>query len=111
MLDVLVDTGKIDLEGEVLIVTDGGYRYKIQEAVRVLREVTTGDDPPRLCGKVRIREELSAELGAELLGSSMLVEDAAYDVVPGFLGEPLGDAENAPKPELGVLMELGELDA
>jgi hypothetical protein len=106
MLDVLVELGHMDLEGEELVLKGGGYRYRIEEAVRVLREVTTGEDPSRLCGKVKSRAALTEEMGAELLGGSMLIEDSAYDVVPGFLGEPVGEAPETAKPELAVLMEL-----
>jgi hypothetical protein len=106
MLDVLVELGRMDLEGDELVLGDGGYRYKLEEGVRIIREVTTGEDPSRLCGKVRSRASLAEELGAELLGGSMLIEDSAYDVVPGFLGEPAGEAAEEAKPELAVLMEL-----
>lgn len=105
MLDVLAELGHLDLVGEELVLTSGGYRYRIEEAVRVLREVTTGEDPSRLCGKVRSRAALT-DSGAELLGGSMLIEESAYDVVPGFVGEPVGDPDVAAKPELAVLMEL-----
>jgi hypothetical protein len=33
------------------------------------------------------------ELGAELLESSMIIGDNAYDIVPGFLGAPVGTFE------------------
>ena len=106
MLDVLAELGHVDLVGEELVLTSGGYRYRIEEAVRVLREVTTGEDPSRLCGKVRSRAALTGEMGAELLGGSMLIEESAYDVVPGFVGEPVGEPDAAAKSELAVLMDL-----
>ena len=31
--------------------------------------------------------------GAEILEASMVLGDDAYDVVPGFVGEPVGDFE------------------
>ena len=109
ILDILVDAGKIDMVGEHLVLTDGGYRYKVGEAVRILREVATGDDPSRLCGKVRFSEELAEQLGAELLGDSLLIEDSAYDVVPGFLGIPVGQVTPGSSPEMAVLMHLNDL--
>jgi hypothetical protein len=109
ILDILVDAGKVDLEDEQLVLTDGGYRYKVGEAVRILREVATGDDPARLCGKVRYSDELAEQMGAELLGDSLLIEDSAYDVVPGFLGIPVGSANPGSTPELAVLMHLNDL--
>lgn len=92
MLDVLSDLGELEIDGQDLLLTRPGYRYRIVEAVRVLREVTHGTDPDNLCGKVKSRGFLQ-ELGAEMLGSSMLVEECAYDVLPGFVGLPIGEPD------------------
>jgi hypothetical protein len=40
-------------------------------------------------GKVKTVGFLS-ELGASLLGESMVIADNAYEVVPGWLGSPVG---------------------
>jgi len=64
-------------------------KYRIVEAVRVLREVTDAPDPNDLVGKVKSKAYL-AELGAEILESSMIIGDNAYDIVPGFAGAPIG---------------------
>jgi hypothetical protein len=93
MLEVLGDAGRVDMEGDELMVVPEGLRYRAVEAVRVLREVTTGDDPPKLCGTVQARAYLTDELGGELLGDSMLVDDSAYDVVPGLACQPLGEKD------------------
>ena len=103
LLDILMDVGKVDISGEEIVLPESGLRYKVEEAVRVLREVTTGEDPLSLCGKVTARSRLSDELGAEILGNSMLIEDSAYDVVPGFVGQPLGD--------VGPGVKAGETEA
>jgi len=110
MLDILVQLGKVDLDGEQLVLTDGGYHYTIEEGVRVTREVTTGEDPARLCGKVKSRSELADQLGAELLGSSMLLDDSAYDVVPGFMAEPADEPEPGAPPELAVILALQKIE-
>ncbi len=113
LLDLLFDVGKVDLDGEDLIIPEGGYRYRVIEAVRVLSEVTTGEDPHDLCGKVRPRGHLTDQLGAEILGNSMLVEDNAYDVAPGMLGEPTGDVDPsavAGQREEDVLTTLQNID-
>ncbi len=114
LLDVLFDVGKLDLDGEELVVPAGGYRYRVSEAVRILQEVTTGEDPHDLCGKVVSRGHLETQLGAELLGNSMLVEENAYDVVPGMVGEPSGEVDpsvEAGQREEDVLSTLQDLDA
>jgi len=91
-------------------VSDGGYRYSVHEAVRIVLEETEGDDPEHLCGKVMSRSELCDERGAEILGESLLIEDMAYVVVPGFVGKPVGNADSAAKPEVEVLRQLQAIE-
>ncbi|HHH11173.1 MAG TPA: hypothetical protein ENK23_03770 [Sorangium sp.] len=110
-LDILIALERADLDGEELVLTDSGLRYQVTEAVRVLREVTTGDDPRDLCGRVRQRALLTDDLGAELLGDSMLVEDSAYDIVTGFLCTPSNDIEDEDSAtEEDALLVLNGLD-
>ena len=110
ILDILLDQGRIDLDGEELVLSDGGYRYAVHEAVRIVLEETEGDDPEHLCGKVMSRAELCDERGAEILGDSLLIEDMAYVVVPGFLGKPVGSSDPAAKPEVEVLQMLQSVE-
>jgi len=109
LLDLLIDLGKVDLDGQTLVLSDHGLRYTAEEAVRVTQEVTTGEDPLDIVGKVTSRSHLTEELGAELLGNSMLIEDSAYDVVPGFAGEPAGD-EGDTTNEIAVLTKLQSIE-
>lgn len=99
-LDEWIADDRVELAGDELsIVSDGASRasdpgstprrYRIVEAVRVLREVTDTPDPNDLVGKVKSKAYL-AELGAEILESSMIIGDNAYDIVPGFAGAPIG---------------------
>jgi hypothetical protein len=88
-LDQWIGDGRVDLSGEDLTILGEGRRYRIVEAARVLREVTGLVDANELVGKVKSRAFL-AELGAELLEDSLVLGDNAYDVVPGFLGAPVG---------------------
>ena len=85
--------GTIDLSGDELTVLVEARRYEVAEAVRVLKEVTTGEDPKNLLGRVKSKKFLE-ELGAELLESSMILGEHAYDVAPGWLGVPVGTFEN-----------------
>jgi len=111
LLDLLVDADEIELDGQELVLRDAGYRYKIVEAVRIVGEVPEGSDPRGLTGKVKSRRHLT-ELGAELLGDSMLIEETAYDVQPGFVGLPIGpfDAPEQPS-ELTEVQLLSSLRA
>ena len=88
-LDEWIGENRADIKGEELTLKSEGRRYRIIEAVRVVREVTGSDDPHELLGRVKTRAFLT-ELGAELLESSMIMGDNAYDVVQGFVGAPIG---------------------
>jgi hypothetical protein len=89
VLDEWVADNRVDIRGEDLLLKDQGRRFRIIEAVRVVREVTGADDPHELLGRVKTRGFLT-ELGAELLETSMILQDNAYDVVQGFVGAPIG---------------------
>jgi len=86
-LDQWIVDGSVDLvEGELTILA-AGRRYRLAEAVRIVRDVTGGGDPHELLGRVKARVYLE-QLGAELVETSMLLGDAAYDVEPGWVGVP-----------------------
>lgn len=88
-LDEWVHDNKVELSEGELVIRDEGRKYRIVEAVRILREVTGGEDVYDLVGKVKTVNFL-VELDAELLESSMIIEDLAYDVIPGFVASPVG---------------------
>lgn len=79
--------GKVDLMAGELILLAEDRRYKVEEAVRVVAEVTGASDDRKIVGKVRSKTAL-VEIGAELLETSMILGDNAYDVVPGWLAVP-----------------------
>jgi hypothetical protein len=88
-LDQWIVDATVDLrDGELTIVAEG-RRFKLAEAVRVLREVSESADPHELVGRVKTRAHLE-QLGAEIVESSMLLGDVAYDVEPGWVGIPVG---------------------
>lgn len=88
-LDEWVADDRIDLRSDELTMKTEGRRYRIVEAVRVMREVSGTADGNELIGKVKSIAFLT-ELGAEVLQSSMILGDNAYDVIPGFVGAPVG---------------------
>lgn len=77
--------GKVDLVGNELVIIADGRRYHVVEAVRVVAEVTGANDDRGIVGKVKPMAALE-EIGAEILESSMIIGDNAYDVVPGWMG-------------------------
>jgi hypothetical protein len=88
-LDQWIVDGSVELnDGELTIIAEG-RRYRLAEAVRVLREVSGAGDAHELMGRVKARMYLE-QLGAEIVETSMLLGDAAYDVEPGWLGIPVG---------------------
>jgi hypothetical protein len=82
----LVDS-KIDLTGSELIVLAEGRRYKVVEAIHVVTEVTGANDEQKVVGKVKPKAALD-EIGAEIVETSMIIGDNAYDIVPGWMGTP-----------------------
>jgi hypothetical protein len=106
-LDVWLSDGTVDLSAdELTIVAAGGQagqspepsgadrsapgrRDRLTEAVHIVNEVTGTPDANGLLGRVKSKAFL-ADQKAELLESSLLLGDNAYDVVPGWLGEPIG---------------------
>ena len=77
--------GKIDLVAGELILLVEGRHYKVEEAVRVVTEVTGANDDRKIIGRVKPKRALD-EIGAELRENSMILGDNAYDIVPGWIG-------------------------
>lgn len=77
-------------------------RFRLVEAARIVGEVTGAPDPFGITGQVKTLNFL-LELGAELLEGSMVLGDAAFQIVPGWLATPIGSypdylAELGPAP-------------
>lgn len=88
LLDQWGVEGKIDLTGSELVVLAEGRKYRIEESVYIVKEVTGANDPHGFVGKVKPKALLE-ETGAEILENSMILGDNAYDVVPGWAGSPI----------------------
>ena len=89
LLDAWISDERVDVTYDVLVLKDESRQFRIVEALHVVRDVAGGGDAHKLVGRVKTREQLAA-LGAEVLETSLVVGDDAYDVVPGFVGEPVG---------------------
>jgi hypothetical protein len=105
--------GAVDLRGSELTILAEARRYTLAEAVRVIVEVTGGPDTNDLVGRVKSKNYLE-ELGAELLETSMVLGDNAYDVIPGWLGSPVGSfnqhvaSEERKNARASVTSEVGQ---
>ncbi len=91
-LDEWMADDRVDLSNEELSLRADPRRYRVIEAVRVLREITGAGDPHDIVGHVKTKAFLT-ELGAEIMEDSMIIGDHAYDIVPGFVGAPIGSLE------------------
>lgn len=89
-LDHWISESRVDLVGNELVVKAEGRRYRVVEAVHVLSEVSGTPDVHEIVGKVK-SVLFVTELGAEILGRSMVLGDNAYEIVPGFMGTAIGD--------------------
>ena len=88
-LDRWLVNGEVELAQGLLTIRAEKRKYRLVEAARVLAEVSGLPDPHEVIGKVKTVGFLN-ELGASLLGESMVIADNAYEVVPGWLGSPIG---------------------
>jgi len=97
-LDEWMVDGTVDLQDGVLTILSVGRKYRLAEGVYVLREVSGSGDAHDLLGRVKTREYLE-QLGAELVETSMLLGEAAYDVEPGWIGIPIGPLPDHVEPD------------
>lgn len=95
VIDRWLALGEAELTGAELWLRSERRRYRVVEAVRIVREVSGTPDPFDMAGCVKTFAFVK-ELGAELLGDSMIVGENAYETVIGWLGTPLAapDATN-----------------
>ncbi len=101
-LDQWIVDERVDFKDGQLTVLGPGRKYKLFEAVHIVREVSGSTDGHELVGRVKSRGALE-QLGAEIIEMSMLIGDAAYDVEPGWMGIPVGGGA---QPDEDVLASL-----
>jgi hypothetical protein len=98
-LDLWLAEGRAKIEGEELLDTVSGQKFRLITGVRFVSEVTGAPDTAELVGKVKDAEQLEA-LKAELMSGSVVLGDNAYEVQEGFVGAPIvNQPVDAPKPK------------
>lgn len=104
-LDRLSADDKVVLEGDRLEIPALSTSFDLEPAVH-FTSVVDGEDVHGLVGKVRTEAALRA-VGADLLHTSAIVGETAYQCEPGFLGVVV--ATTASRPEGGrESPDLGE---
>jgi hypothetical protein len=87
-LDSWTAEGRASLEGDRMTLTELNRSFAMKPAVVFVRVTGQDDDPNDLIGRVKSKETLD-EMGADQFESSVIYKDMAYDVIDGFIGEPL----------------------
>jgi len=87
-LDNWTAEGRASLEGDRMTLTELGRSFAMKPAVHFLTATGQDHDPHDLVGRVKSKEALES-MGAEQFANSVIYNDTAYDVVDGFIGEPL----------------------
>lgn len=87
-LDAWSAEQRISVSGDIMTLSDDGRSFRIRPAVRFLRVAGSDEDPNQLLETVRDERSLDA-MGADHYMYSVILGETAYDVQPGFLGEPI----------------------
>jgi len=122
-LDTWHTEGRVAIESDRMTLQPEGNQFRLKSAVRFMAEVGGGGDAGQLVGKVKDLDQVT-QLGGEHCRDSVVLGDDAYEVVEGFVGEPIfsapeesmvtgGSLADATRAAVGELREgppSGELD-
>lgn len=87
VLGGLVDEGKIRLDNNILtILARDKPSFELEPAFRFIRTADNGPDPYKLVGQIKYEKTLKA-MNAEIYLDSVIYQETAYEVEPGFIGE------------------------
>ena len=87
-LEAWTAEGRAALEQDRMTLTELGRSFTMTPAVHFVAVSGSDNDPNDLIGLVKSKD-LLVEMGAEQMSTSVIYRDTAYDVVDGFIGEPL----------------------
>jgi hypothetical protein len=86
-LDAWTTEQRVAVDGNRMTLADDGRSFLIRPAVRFVKVSGPDGDPHDLIGKVKDEKDLAA-MGADHYMNSVIMGETAYDVQPGFLGDP-----------------------
>ena len=87
-LDNWTAEGRASLEGDRMTLTELNRSFMMKPGVCFVKATGQDHDPNDLVGLVKSKEWLESN-GGEQFESSVIFKDTAYDVIDGFIGEPL----------------------
>jgi hypothetical protein len=87
-LDKWLSEGRVEVQGETMTVQPEGHAFVLKSAVHFVNEVAGGGDAAGLVGRIKALDQIT-ELGGEHCADSVVLDDNAYEVVEGFVGEPV----------------------
>jgi hypothetical protein len=87
-LDTWTVEGRASLQGDRMTLTELNRAFAMKPAVHFVRSAGGDGDPHDLVGRVKSKAALD-EMGADCFEKSVIYKDIAYDVIDGFIGEPL----------------------
>jgi hypothetical protein len=87
-LDAWTAEGRASLEAGRMTLTELGRSFSMTPAVCFVSVTGSDSDPNDLIGRVKSKDALEA-MGAEQLANSVIYADTAYEIVDGFIGEPI----------------------
>ena len=104
-IDSWVSSDQAEISGSSLSFRSSPQALRLTPASYFTRVSAGKDDPHGLVGKV-LDEEAVLALGGETYMSSVLLDETAYDVEPGFLGVPVSPGDMGAL--VAMLRSLGE---
>lgn len=87
-LDAWSAEQRVTLNGDIMTLSADGRSFRVVPAVRFVRVAGDDVDPNELLNTV-VDERSLEEMGADYYMHSVILGETAYDVQPGFMGEPL----------------------
>lgn len=93
-LDLWLSEERVDVVGEVMTLKPEGQSFHLVSAVHFTSEVADGGDEKELVGRVKALDAI-AEFGGDHSMGSVILDDNAYEVVDGFLGEAVAGEDDA----------------
>jgi hypothetical protein len=87
ILGALVEEGKVRLDSNKLTVLAGNKpSFELEPAFRFIRTADNGPDLHKFVGKIKYEKALKA-MNAEIYLNSIIYQETAYEVEPGYIGE------------------------